>query len=181
MVKREERLLGLFARARAGDAGAYHTFLAELAGHLRAFFRRRLARRPDDVEDLVQETLLAVHNQRHTYVAGEPLTPWLYAIARYKYVDALRRLSRDAARHDLLGDDADLLIAPEDATGENRRDLLALLQDLPDRQRLPILHVKIEGMSVVDTARLTGMSASAVKVGIHRGLKALARKWGGST
>jgi RNA polymerase sigma-70 factor (ECF subfamily) len=47
---------------------------------------------------------------------------------------------------------------------------------LPERQRLPIVHVKLEGLSVVETAQLTGMSESAIKVGIHRGLKALATK-----
>ncbi|MCY1209589.1 RNA polymerase sigma-70 factor, sigma-E family [compost metagenome] len=60
-----------------------------------------------------------------------------------------------------------------------KRDLGGLLQTLPERQRLPIVHVKIEGLSVAETASLTGMSESAVKVGIHRGLKALAAKFGG--
>ena len=87
----EARLRDLMVRGLAGDAAAYHKFLRELSAHLRAFLRRRLASLPDDVEDLVQETLLAVHNQRHTYEADQPLTAWVHAIARYKLVDLLRR------------------------------------------------------------------------------------------
>ena len=77
----EERLREALVRALAGDAAAYHRFLGELGPHLRAFFRKRLARAPDEVEDLVQETLLAVHNQRHTYDPDQPLTAWVHAIA----------------------------------------------------------------------------------------------------
>jgi RNA polymerase sigma-70 factor, ECF subfamily len=57
---------------------------------------------------------------------------------------------------------------------EASHDIAKLLQQLPDRQRLPIQYVKIEGGSVADTTNRTGMSESAVKIGIHRGLKALA-------
>ena len=91
MSGREDELRGLLVRGLAGDAAAYHAFLKELSGFLRAYLRRRLARIPDDVEDLVQETLLAVHNQRHTYDAAQPVTAWVHAIARYKMIDLLRR------------------------------------------------------------------------------------------
>src|SRR5262245_4317973 len=87
----EERLRSLLVRGLAGDAVAYHVFLQELSAHLRAFLRKRLSKWPDDVEDIVQESLLAVHNQRHTYDAGQPLTAWVHAIAKYKLVDVLRR------------------------------------------------------------------------------------------
>src|SRR5262245_29285921 len=97
---REERLRGLFVRGMGGDAAAYHAFLGELAAYLRGFLRRRLARLPDEVEDLVQETLLAVHNQRGTYDAAQPLTAWVHAIARYKLVDLLRRRARGDALND---------------------------------------------------------------------------------
>jgi RNA polymerase sigma-70 factor (ECF subfamily) len=87
----EDRLRDLLVLGLAGDAAAYHAFLTELSKHLRAFFRSRMSGLPDDVEDLVQETLLAIHNQRHTYDLGQPLTAWVYAIAKYKLVDLLRR------------------------------------------------------------------------------------------
>jgi len=167
----EERLSRLFAQALAGDAAAYRLFLEDLGAHLRGFLRRRLERLPDDIEDLVQETLLAVHIQRHTYDAGQPLTAWVHAIARYKLVDLLRRR---AALEQPLDDEREWLAAPEAEAAGTKRDLAALLARLPDRQRLPIVHMKLEGLSVTETARRTGMSESAVKVSVHRGLKALA-------
>lgn len=170
----EARLRELLVRGLAGDAPAYHDFLQELGAHLRAFFRRRLASLPDELEDLVQETLLAVHNQRHTYDPGQPLTAWVHAIAKYKLVDLLRRRAGREFRNDPLDDAADVLAHSDTDDAAARIDLAKLLQQLPDRQRLPIVHMKLEGLSVVETARLTGMSESAVKVGVHRGLKALA-------
>jgi RNA polymerase sigma-70 factor (ECF subfamily) len=174
----EERLRQALLRGLAGDAAAYHGFLKALTGHLRAYFRRRLTRLPDEVEDLVQEALLAVHNQRHTYDAGQPLTAWVYAIAKYKLIDLLRRRSvREALTDPLDGlaeNAAELFSTADGEAAEARRDLNKLLAQLPDRQRLPILHTKLEGLSVAEAARATGMSESAVKVGVHRGLRALA-------
>lgn len=173
MSGREDELRSLLVRGLAGDGASYHAFLKDLSGFLRAYLRGRLARIPDEVEDLVQETLLAVHNQRHTYDPGQPLTAWVHAIARYKMIDLLRRRAGREALHEPLDDDA-LFAASDEGAREARRDLAVLLGQLPDRHRLPILRVKIEGMSVAEAARVTGMSESAVKVGIHRGLKALA-------
>lgn len=173
MSGREDELRGLLVRGLAGDGASYHAFLKDLSGFLRAYLRGRLARIPDEVEDLVQETLLAVHNQRHTYDPGQPLTAWVHAIARYKMIDLLRRRAGREALHEPLDDDA-LFAASDEGAREARRDLAVLLGQLPDRHRLPIQYVKIEGMSVAEAARVTGMSESAIKVGIHRGLKALA-------
>lgn len=170
----EERLRKLLLRGLAGEAIAYNAFLGETAACLRGFLRRRLTRMPDEVEDLVQETLLAVHNQRHTYDAAQPLTAWLHAIAKYKLVDLLRRRSRGDALTDPLEDDLEIFAVADREANDAKRDLDKLLATLPDKQRLPIVHVKIEGLSVAETAKLTGLSESAVKVGVHRGLKALA-------
>jgi RNA polymerase sigma-70 factor (ECF subfamily) len=172
----EIRLKGLLLQGLAGDGAAYHAFLKELAAHLRAFLRKRLSHLPDDVEDLVQETLLAVHNQRHTYDAGQPLTAWIHAIAKYKLVDLLRRRANREYLNDPLDEETDVFSTVDSEAAEARRDLGKLLLLLPDRQRLPIIHVKLEGLSVVEAARVTGMSVSAIKVGVHRGLKALAAK-----
>ena len=163
-------------RGLAGDAGAYHEFLRDLSGHLRAFLGRRLARRPDEVEDLVQETLLAIHNQRHTFDPRHPLTAWVHAIARYKLVDSFRRRARGDALNVPLDDALAVLAEPEVEPVEARRDLAKLLDTLPARQRLPIVCMKIEGLSVVETAQRTDMSEAAVKVAVHRGLKVLAAK-----
>jgi RNA polymerase sigma-70 factor (ECF subfamily) len=171
----EERLRSLMLQSLSGDGASYRMFLDELSLHLRSFLRRRLTRQPEEIEDIVQELLLAIHNQRHTYDARLPLTVWVHAIARYKVIDWLRRRSR----HDLLNDSLDereeLFAAPDDTgAAEASLDIAKLLQQLPDRQRLPIQYVKIEGGSVADAAKRIGISESAVKVGIHRGLKVLA-------
>ena len=174
MSASEDRLRDLLVRGLAGDAPAYHACLKELSAYLRAFLRRRLARLPDEVEDLVQETLLAVHNQRHTYDVDQPLTAWVHGIARYKLVDLLRRRAVREALNDPLDDELDVFASSDTEAADARRDVAKLLERLPDRQRLPIIRMKLEGLSVTETARLTGMSESAVKVGVHRGLKALA-------
>jgi len=170
----EEKLRSLLLRGLAGDEPAYRDFLRELSAHLRAFLRKRLARLPDEVEDLVQESLLAIHNQRHTYDSGQPLTAWIHAIAKYKLVDLLRRRAKRESLTDALDEDFSLA-APTDAdAGDARRDLGKLLAQLPERQRLPIVYMKLEGLSVAEAAKRAGMSESAVKVGVHRGLKTLA-------
>lgn len=174
MIAAEHRLRALLLRGLAGEETAYRAFLLELSAHLRAFFRKRLVHLPDDVEDLVQETLLAVHNQRHTYEAEQPLTAWVHGIARYKFADLFRRRAGNDALNDPLDEESALFAASDAEARDARRDIAKLLERLPDRQRLPIVHVKLEGLSVAATAQLTGMSESAVKVGVHRGLKALA-------
>ena len=171
----EETLRALLLLALAGDNGAYVAFLTQSGAHLRAYFRRRLMTSPNEVEDLVQETLLALHNRRHTYQTTQRLTPWLYAIARYKLVDLLRAQSpRRRVEVSLDDDDASELLPADVSPAESRRDLLKLLETLPDRHRLPIVLVKLEGRSVAEAAAATGMSEAAIKVGIHRGLKKLA-------
>jgi RNA polymerase sigma-70 factor, ECF subfamily len=181
----EERLRQSLLRGRDGDAVAYHEFLKTLTAHVRAYFRRRLSAWPEEVEDLVQEALLAVHNQRHTYDAGQPLTAWVHAIAKYKLVDRLRRRAgkeRLAVPLDAVPDNAAELFATADGeAAEARIDLHKLLNLLPERQRLPIVRTKLEGLSVAEAARATGMSESAIKVGVHRGLKALAALIQGET
>ncbi len=174
MSASEDRLKDLLVRGLAGDTSTYHAFLKELSAHLRAFLRRRLSRLPDEIEDLVQETLLAIHNQRHTYDAGQPLTAWIHAIARYKLVDLLRRRAGRDALNDPLDDELEVFAGSDTEASDARRDLTKLLERLPERQRMPIIRMKLEGLSVIETARATGMSEAAVKVSVHRGLKALA-------
>jgi RNA polymerase sigma-70 factor (ECF subfamily) len=170
----EVRLRAQLLAGLDGDAAAYQAFLKGLSAHLRAFLRRRLSALPDDIEDLVQDTLLAVHNQRHTYRTDQPLTAWVQAIARYKLVDLLRSRAGREALHDPLDDDLAVFAADDHAASDARRDLMQLLDQLPDHHRLPIVHTKLEGLSVAEAAQRTGMSESAIKVGVHRGLKALA-------
>ena len=174
----EERLRAQFLLALGGDSAAYQAFLRALGTHLRAFFRRRLSRYPDEVEDLVQETLLAIHNSRHTYQPGQPLTAWAHSIARYKLIDLLRARSRREALHEPLDDSLQLFAEADGQAAQARRDLDQLLAPLPERQRRVVVMTKLEGASVAETAAAMGMSEVAVKVGVHRALKALAGKLG---
>jgi RNA polymerase sigma factor (sigma-70 family) len=172
----EERLKALFVAGLDGDALSYRTFLDNLSGHLRAFLRKRIRYHQDDLEDIVQEILLAVHNGRQTYRPSEPLTAWVHAVARYKLMDFYRARSRREALNDPFDDHLDIFASSDKESTDAKCDVCKLLKLLPDRHRLPILHVKMQGLSVKETAELMGMSESAVKVSIHRGLKALAAK-----
>jgi RNA polymerase sigma-70 factor (ECF subfamily) len=170
----EQRLKTLFVKGLAGNASEYRSFLYELTRHLRGYLRKRIPQLHDDVEDLVQEILLAVHNARHTYRPDEPLTAWVHAIARYKLMDFFRTRTRRESLHDPLDEHDDIFTESDDEAADARRDIGKLLVHLPDKQRVSIMHVKLQGLSIAEAAQLTGLSESAVEVSIHRGLKALA-------
>jgi len=157
-----------------GDAVAYRALLDELGRLLGAYFARRLGGGPGDAEDLVQEVLIAVHTRRATYDRARPFTAWAHTIARYKLIDYYRRRRVHAA---LPIEAADALFAPDRSEAATApADVERLMADLPEKQRQAIRHVKLEELSVAETAARTGMSESAVKVSVHRGLKALAAR-----
>jgi RNA polymerase sigma-70 factor (ECF subfamily) len=169
----EIRLKPLWLAAQSGDEQAYAESLLLMAGQLRAYFRRRMPFLANDAEDLVQETLLAVHLQRGTYDANYPVTAWLLAIARHKLVDLWRRRGRRENLHDDV-DDLDVLpMAGEQADVHASRDLSLLLQALPAPQRQAIELTKLEGLSIAEASNRTGLSESSIKVLVHRGLKRL--------
>jgi RNA polymerase sigma-70 factor, ECF subfamily len=170
----ESALKPLWLRAQSGDEAAYRQALGLLASRLRAYLRRRLSGLPDEVEDLVQETLLALHLQRGTYDPTLPVSAWAVAIARYKLVDLWRRRGRRDSLHDNLGEVDEQVLAAEPEDGSARRDLEAMFQALPQAQRQAIELTKLEGLSVSEAAARTGASESAIKVQVHRGLKRLA-------
>ena len=170
----ESILKPLWLRAQAGDDVAYREALRLLADRLRGYLRRQLSAFPEDVEDLVQETLLALHLQRGTYDPAVPVSAWALAIARHKRVDLWRRRGRRDALHDPIDDVDERLLASAPEDGSARRDLSMLLQELPAAQQRAIVLTRIEGLSVAEAAALTGASESAIKVQVHRGLKRLA-------
>jgi RNA polymerase sigma-70 factor (ECF subfamily) len=170
----EARLKALMLRALDGDSAAQGQLLSALSGYLRAFFARRLGQGASDIEDLVQETLLAIHLKRASYDRGQPFTPWAYGVARYKLLDHFRRVG---SRAEAPLEDAGALFAADDASPrEARRDLGRLLESLPERQRNLVRDVKITGLSIEEASQKSGMSASAVKVSIHRAIQAMARR-----
>jgi RNA polymerase sigma-70 factor (ECF subfamily) len=168
----EAELRALMIAALAGDAAAYRTLLNSLYGRLGGYFRRRLgAERQADVDDLVQETLMAVHAKRATYDPARPFTVWLHAIARYKLIDHLRRKRMHTA---LPIEDAETLFEDDGGDVLTRIDVDRLLATLPEGARVLIRDVKLKGRSIAEAAAATGLSESAVKVRIHRGLRLLA-------
>lgn len=172
----ESRLTPLWASAQAGDEGAYRTALNLIAGRVRTYLRWRMQSLPNEVEDLLQETLLAIHLQRGTHDPLVPVSRWVLAIARHKLIDLWRRRGRREALHDALDDLPDS--AHPSVTDElpTQRDIETLLADLPPAQQRAIRLVKLEELSVAEAAERTGVSPSALKVQIHRGLKHLAER-----
>lgn len=156
-----------------GDADAHTALLRALVPMLRSFFGRRLRGVSDDVEDLVQETLVAIHTRRASYDRTRPFAAWAYAIARYKMIDHFRRSRRMAPIEGL----EDILIAEgfEDACAA-RMDIDRLLGGLSAKQAKAIRDTKVDGLSVAEAAKAGGLSETDVKVSVHRGLKALAAR-----
>ena len=152
---------------QAGDRVAYRRFLDAAHGHLTRYFARRIA--PGDAADLVQETLIALHTKRATYNPAYPLLPWLNTIARYKWIDWLRR-KRRASFVEL--DEPQHGVSPGDPAAPHAVDML--LDFLPAAQAEVIRLVKINGLSIAEAALATGQSPSLVKVNIHRGIKRMA-------
>lgn len=175
MSTNEQELKALMTAGLDGDTAAYRMLLERLSQHLRSYYRRRLSRVGRggfEAEDLLQEALLAIHTRRHTYDRVELFTPWMHAIARYKLIDYLRRTN--ASRGDVPIEDAGELTSHADHDGvESSIDLRRLMARLPVKMQQAIQYVKLDGLSVAEAASRSGMTESAVKVSIHRGLKAL--------
>ncbi|MDT7531234.1 sigma-70 family RNA polymerase sigma factor [Sphingopyxis sp. SE2] len=181
-MKRQEGALRLMMeQAQLGDATAYRTLLEQLSSLLRAYMRSKLTqmgRNVADAEDVVQEVLLAVHTRRDTYDPSEPFTPWLYAIARYKLIDHLRRRKMDHAEGPL--DAAEAMSDGFDHTAvESGIDMEKLLATIPQHSQRVIRDVKLDGRSVAEAAGREGITEAAAKVRIHRGLKAMTVAIGG--
>jgi RNA polymerase sigma-70 factor (ECF subfamily) len=175
--KEEAELARLFKAALAGDEKAYAEFLRRAAALVRGFARRRIAQGSVDPEDVVQETLLAIHLKRHTWRDDLPVGPWLYAIARFKLIDAFRKSGR--RMEVVLGDDFDAP-APEPEDHASEREIGRALDSLAPGQRAVVSSISVDGRSISETAKVLGMTEVAVRVALHRGLAAIAKKFGTS-
>ena len=175
MTEHERDWASWMRAANAGDAAAYRRLLEALSGFVRGVVRRRAATSgltAAEVEDVVQETLLAIHLKRGTWDPRQPITPWVAAIARNKAIDALRRRGR---RVDLpIEDFAELLPAAESEDGVSAREAERMLGALKGRQREVVQAITVDGESVRETASRLGVSEGAVRVALHRGLASLA-------
>jgi len=154
-----------------GNAADHAALLRALVPLLHAFYRRRSV--ADEIEDLVQDTLIAVHTRRATYDRDRAFTAWLFAIARYKMIDHFRSNRRTVPIEGL----EEILVAEGfQAASDARMDVDQLLDTLPAKQARMIRATQIDGMSVADAASADGIGQSDVKVSVHRGLKALAAR-----
>ncbi|ARP63340.1 RNA polymerase subunit sigma [Mesorhizobium sp. WSM1497] len=173
--KDEAELSRLMRAAIAGDERAYADFLHRIAALVRGFARRKIVQGGVDPEDVVQETLLAIHVKRHTWRQDAPVLPWVYAIARFKLIDAFRRRGR---RIEIDVDDiAETFAEPETET-VSERDINRALDGLSPAQRSVVSAVSVEGRSIGETAAKFGISETAVRVSLHRGLAAIAKRFG---
>ncbi|WP_291392614.1 sigma-70 family RNA polymerase sigma factor [Devosia sp.] len=174
----EAHLRPLMLKALDGDAAAYRALLEELRRHLRVYFARRLAPAlAANGDDLVQETLMAIHTRRLTYDRAQPFTAWLHAIARYKLIDHFRR---NKLRMTLpLEEDAAIFATDDSEATSARMDVETVLATIPGKPAELIRQTRLEGASVAEAAARLGMTETAAKVSIHRGLKSLAARFGG--
>ena len=164
--------------AMAGDEGVYRRLLEEISRSVRAMARAAFARArlgDADVEDAVQETLLAIHLKRHTWDPSQKLSPWVNAIARHKIIDAMRR--RGARRAEPIEDFEDFLASPADEDPHALSDARRLMETLNPRQRDIVQSISLDGQSISATASRLSMSEVAVRVALHRALKSLGVAW----
>lgn len=173
MSQSEEQLKAWMVGGLDGDAAAHAALLRALVPLLHSFYTRRLGSAHADAEDLVQETLIAVHTRRAAYDRERPFTAWMYAVARYRLVDYLRRrklaVSLDDVEATLIEEDFERAI-------QARMDVDTLLSTLSPRQARAIRDTHVEGKSVAEAAADAGIGESNVKVSVYRGMKALAAR-----
>ena len=177
MREREDEWTGLMRSAVSGDSTAYHRLLKAVTPVLRAAARRGLARagQPiDQSEDIVQDILLAVHSKRHTWDVNAPFAPWLFAIARNKLIDALRRRGRRVFVN--IDDFVETLPGEVPEETASASEITAHLDKLPARQREVLQSIAVDSASIKDTAAKYSMSEGAVRVALHRGLANLTAK-----
>lgn len=172
----KERWPQLMAEAQAGDRASYERVLRECVPLIRRIVARH-HRRADRIEDVVQDVLLTVHRVRHTYDPRRPFDHWLATIARRRSIDALRRRMK-AEDHEISDDRAyetfaDPAANKETETADRAADLGNAVATLPARQREAVELLKLRGMSLAEASRASGMSIGALKVNVHRAIKAL--------
>lgn len=164
--------------ANRGDARAYADFLAAVAPIVRAVVRARGGGLGTEAcEDIVQETLLAIHLKRQTWREDAPLRPWLYAIVRHKVVDAFRARGRRV--HVDIDDVAGGLAAEAGPDPTERGDVERMLARLEPRAARIVRAIGIDGASPAEVSAELGMSEGAVRVALHRALRRLAALRGG--
>ena len=165
MLADDKTLARLMALAQQGDKAAYRSLLGECEIWLKRYYARKIA--PHMLEDLVQETLISLHRKRASYDPKRAFLPWLAAIARYRWIDHLRKVYRTKE----VELNEELAADPSDPAVAAKIGLERLMELIPEKQALAIKLVKIQGLTIAEASEQTGQSESLVKVNIHRGMK----------
>lgn len=169
----EDQLKAWMVGGLDGDGVSHAALLHALVPLLRAFYQRRLGDSDGETEDLVQETLIAVHTRRASYDRTRGFSPWLFAIARYKLIDHFRRARRFCPLEGL----EHILVAEGFEEASNAGiDVDRLLRDLPAKQAGAIRRTRLDGLSTAEAAHDAGIGESDIKISVHRGLKTLAAR-----
>lgn len=171
-------LESLMSRYQQADAMAAAHLADQLSAKLYRFFLFQV-RDHHEAEDLLQDCWLRIHKARHTYRLGEPVLPWVYAIARRTQVDRYRKKQR-IARHEIQKEDVHQIPAEPAPLGTRKSlpDISELLSALPSQQRQTVLLLKVSGLSLEEVSRATGASVGAVKQRAHRAYTTLRRLFG---
>ena len=173
MQNKDDPWADLLRAALAGDETAYARFLGAITPVLRGIVRAKGGGfDPSDREDIVQNILLAIHLKRGTWQQDQPLRPWLYAIARYKVVDAFR--ARGSRVTLPIEDFQDVLPDPNPPQMMERDDALRTISQLDPRSAEVLRGAALEGESAAETGQRLNMSEGAVRVALHRALRRLA-------
>lgn len=163
----------LMLKSMEGDTAAYRQLLNELAPVLRGIVRARAFGMDYDwCEDVVQDSLMAIHLKKASWDCSQPLRPWVYAIARHKLVDAFRRKGRRV--HLPIETFDEVLEAPAQADQFETRDAARLIDRLPDRDAALLRCLALEERGQEECARRLGLTPGALRVTLHRALKKLA-------
>lgn len=168
----------LMRAAQDGDAAAYARLLSEITPVMRRVARGRWAGSgAADAEDVVQDALISLHAVRHTYDPARPFMPWLLAILQFRIKDAERKAARrgvhERSESTLAGGLPDRAEDSRDEAPGDGAELARAIADLPEGQRRAVTLMKLEERSLKEAATATGMSPGALKVAVHRGIKAL--------
>ena len=158
-------------RYQQADQAATTQLICEVSPALLRFFIGQCKSRPE-AEDLLQDTWLRIHKSRHTYRHGEPVLPWIYAIARHVKVDGYRRSYRIRSKELAMPE----VPEPPQSVVESRSstpDFETLVAALPASQREVVSMLKVRGMSLEEVARATESSVGSVKLKAHRAYESL--------
>ncbi|MHC4165260.1 MAG: RNA polymerase sigma factor [Planctomycetota bacterium] len=170
-AEEETRWSQWMVRANAGDSAAYERLLEEIGGIMEQYLRRRFGE-SDFIEDCVQECLLAIHRARATYDPGRRFRPWMFTIVRHKAIDMLRRRGT-RQRHEAPGGGAEPMAPVADPAATLQ--VAEALRGLAPEYRDALLMTKFEGRSLEEAARQAGVSVTAMKSRVHRGIRQVRR------